>query len=93
MYNYIEVNKMTRISLTDIRILFELIEGDHNTQTTGMAFKDFMIKQTITNITRRLVFLESNGYVRRGFPKGKATTFYITEEGMKFYKEATKPYS
>ena len=81
---------MERINIADIKLLSELVEGNHTNQISTMTLRDFKIGQSATNIKLRLGILESYGYVKRGFPKRKAITYYITEEGIEFYKNAIK---
>jgi len=78
------------IDMDDIKLLTELIDGKHNTMLTGKTVKDFEADFQINAVHRRLRNLESLGYVRRGYPIKRAVTYFITEDGIKYYKEAVE---
>ena len=75
--------------MVDLSILEELIQGNHLTRTTGKVLREFKFHGNIVTVKRRLVFLESEGFIERGFRIKKADTFFITENGIKFFKEAS----
>jgi len=78
------------VDLHDISLLIELINGEHTTKMTGKTVKSFQLDRQLNAVHRRLHFLESLSYVQRGFPIQNAVTYFITEAGIKFYKEATE---
>ena len=80
---------MREVDLHDISLLNELIDGEHTTKMTGKTVKNFQLDRKINAIHRRLRFLESVGYVQRGFPIQNAVTYFITEEGIKFCRYAS----
>ena len=41
-------------------------------------------------IYRRLIKLINKGYVKKGIPEGREHTYYVTPDGIKALKEASK---
>jgi len=79
---------LKKIDLRDLAILADLSNGKHVSKITGLILKGFNLDRDPNTIYRRLLLLESMGYVGRGFPISQADTYFITEEGIKFYQEA-----
>ena len=81
---------MRRIDLRDIAILKDLYDGYHLDKINGLAISGIKLDRTYDAIYRRLVLLESYGYVRRGFQLEQADRYFITDEGIQFYMDARK---
>ena len=80
---------MTNITdLRDLALLSDLVNGEHRSKMTGITIKQFKLDRTASAIHRRLQYLESKGFVCRGFRLANADTYYVTPEGINFYMEA-----
>jgi len=75
---------MRRIDLRDVAILKILYDGGHLNKINGLAISGFKLDRSYDAIYRRLILLESYGYVRRGYQLEQADTYFITDEGIQF---------
>jgi len=76
---------LRQLDLRDLAILKTLYDGRHLDQFNGLAISGFKLDRTYDAIYRRLILLESYGYVRRGFQVAQADRYFITDEGYQFY--------
>ena len=74
--------------MRDLSLLAELVKGEHFTKLTGLSVDGFKLDRNRNAVYRRLLFLESQGLVSRGFPMQRADRYFITQQGIKFYEEA-----
>ena len=79
---------MRGIDTRDLLILSILTEGGHLTRLTGIRVFDIHMDRKYDATYRRLHRLERIGYVARGFINGNSNTYYITQKGIDFIKEA-----
>ena len=79
---------MRCIDFRDIALLAELFEGNHLNKINSLSIRGFNLDRQHNAIYKRLCTLEAYGYVSRGFQLDQANTYFITPEGIKFYKEA-----
>ena len=79
---------MYELDFRDLALLKGFLDGNHFTKATGLLPKDIDLDRKPRTIQRRILRLESKGYLNRGFRISGADTFYITREGIEFYQEA-----
>ena len=79
---------MVDLDFRDLALLKDFIEGSHLSKTTGIMLKDMNLDRSGHTIYRRLVRLESRGFLGRGFRISNAYTYFITQKGIEFYREA-----
>ena len=83
-----EVVILRAIDMRDLSLLAELLKGKHFSKITGLAIRGFSLDRNPSTIYKRLLFLVSMGYVSRGFQIAQSDTYFITQEGIKFYEGA-----
>jgi len=79
---------LRRIDLRDLALLNELHDGNYLNKFNGLTIRGFRLDRTYDAIYKRLILLESYGYVHRGFQVAQADTYFITQEGIQFYEKA-----
>jgi len=79
---------LRRMDIRDLLILSALTEGGHVNRLTGMTIYDIRLDRKYDAVYRRMLHLERAGFVARGFANAKSDTYYITQKGIDFIKEA-----
>ena len=82
--------RLANLDFRDLALLKIFIDGNHFLKVTGLLLKDINLDRSAHTIYNRLVRLQSQGYVGRGYRISNADTFYITQKGIDFYREAMK---
>ena len=77
---------MRDIDMRDLALLAEMIDGGHLSKITGMSVSESRLDRKPDTIYRRLTRLERMGYVGRGYAKERADTYFITHEGITFFR-------
>ena len=79
---------MRNINFRDVALLADLFKGNHINKVNGKPIREFNLDRKYNAIYKLLTVLEAYGYVRRGFRLDQADTYFITQSGIRFYKEA-----
>lgn len=74
----------------DFAILHVLINNECFTEMYSMTIKEFQLDMKPSTIKRKILDLVQEGYIKNGLMDGKAKTYYISEKGVKIYKEEVK---
>ena len=80
------VGRLRDIDMRDLALLVELIDGGHLSEITGKPVSEFHLDRKPDTIYRRLVRLERMGYVGRGYAKEREDTYFVTQEGITFFR-------